>query len=194
MASREVVKAAAPDTERCVAALVMAFATDPLFRWMLPDSHRYLTSFTALTREFAATVIESESAYRSEDFAAAAFWLPPGVQPNRDATSAHLQAGIDEDRRDEVFATLQAIRASHPEETHWYLLLLGVDVSRQGMGYGSALLSRSLEAVDEAHLPAFLVSSSPRNLPLYERFGFESGGALTTGNAPPVWPMRRAAR
>ncbi len=69
---------------------------------------------------------------------------------------------------------LCSMGGSHPKEEHCYLQLLGADPACQGMGYGTAILQHSLKDVDEAHLPAFLVSSNARNQPLYERFGFAS--------------------
>ena len=56
------------------------------------------------------------------------------------------------------------------------------------------LLARSLEAVDAAHQAAYLESSNPRNVPLYERFGFQVVGTIQAGSSPPIYPMLRAAR
>jgi hypothetical protein len=41
---------------------------------------------------------------------------------------------------------------------------------------------------------AGLESSNPRNVPLYERLGFEVTGHLQVGGSPEVVTMRRAAR
>jgi hypothetical protein len=47
--------------------------------------------------------------------------------------------------------------------------------------------------VDETGLPAYLESSNPRNIPLYERFGFELLGVIQGGDFPPITPMLRSA-
>jgi ribosomal protein S18 acetylase RimI-like enzyme len=82
----------------------------------------------------------------------------------------------------------------HPKEPHWYLAMIGVDPSRQGQGLGAALLKATLAQVDEQGLPAYLESSNPANLPLYERHGFEVQGEIRPGDGPPIIPMLRPAR
>jgi len=194
MAGGQIVVATQDDVERCAAVLLLAFGNDPFVRWMFPEPERYLTCFGAMTRLFAGTAIGCGSAYLAEDSRAAALWLPPGAQTDRGAIDALMQAGIADERKQEVFGMLSLMGASHPEQDHYYLQLLGADPACQGMGYGSALLERSLNAVDEAHLPAFLVSSNARNQPLYERFGFRVTQTIQSGSSPGVWPMQRSAR
>ncbi|HEU0072520.1 MAG TPA: GNAT family N-acetyltransferase [Dehalococcoidia bacterium] len=194
MAGIQVVKATQDDIERCAAALLLAFSNDPFVRWMFPEPESYLTCFGAMLRLFAGTAIESGSAYVAEDSRAAAIWLPPGAQTDRGAIDALMQAGIAAERKQEVFGMLSLMGGSHPDQDHYYLQLLGADPACQGMGYGTALLERSLLAVDEAHLPAFLVSSNARNQPLYERFDFRVTQAIQSGSSPSVWPMLREAR
>ena len=82
----------------------------------------------------------------------------------------------------------------HPKEPHWYLPLLGVDPARQGQGLGSALLKHALAHCDAEGLPAYLESSNIKNVPLYERHGFEVLGVIQPGDFPPLYPMLRAAR
>jgi len=59
---------------------------------------------------------------------------------------------------------------------------------------GSRLMKHALLRIDEAGLPAYLESSNPRNIPLYERHGFEVMGEIQVGSSPVVTPMIRAAR
>jgi ribosomal protein S18 acetylase RimI-like enzyme len=82
----------------------------------------------------------------------------------------------------------------HPVKPHWYLPLIGVDPLAQGRGYGSALLRDALELIDREGQAAYLESTNPVNLPLYQRHGFEVVGIIRVGDAPPVIPMMRPAR
>jgi ribosomal protein S18 acetylase RimI-like enzyme len=82
----------------------------------------------------------------------------------------------------------------HPTEPHWYLPLIGVDVTKQSRGYGSALLRYALERCDRDRLTAYLEATSPLNRPLYERHGFEELGMIQEGSSPPMWPMHRKPR
>ena len=72
--------------------------------------------------------------------------------------------------------------------------MIGVDPAKQGAGYGSALLKHALERCDADDKLAYLESSSPKNLPLYERFGFERLGTIAVGSSPPLFPMLRKSR
>ena len=82
----------------------------------------------------------------------------------------------------------------HPEEPHWYLPLIGTDPARQGRGYGSALLGEALANCDRQTLPAYLEATSPRNVKLYERHGFEALGTIQEGSSPDITPMLRKPR
>ncbi len=79
------------------------------------------------------------------------------------------------------------------DQPHWHLPLIGVEPARQGQGHGSAMLRHALRWCDGARLPAYLESTTPGNIPLYERHGFEVIGEIRIGRCPPIFPMLRAA-
>ena len=54
------------------------------------------------------------------------------------------------------------------------------------------MLKHALSIIDEKGLPAFLESSNPANISLYERHGFEVVGRIQVGSSPAVQPMPRA--
>lgn len=182
------------DYDRSIAALVTAFVSDPFIRWMFPDARQFLTYFPQVLKFYGGRAFDSGSAYRSEDFGAAALWLPPGVSPDEEALGAVLQEGVDGELQEEVFAMLDQAGASHPEVSHWHLPVIGVDPRHQGRGYGSALLARGLEVCDLGHVAAYLEATNPANIPLYKRFGFEVVGEIQVGSSPAITPMFRAAR
>ena len=83
----------------------------------------------------------------------------------------------------------------HPSEPHYYLQFIGCRHRDQGRGIGSALLKQGTRLCDEAHLPAYLESSSALNVPLYQRHGFEVIHEQTLfDGGPKVWFMLRPAR
>ena len=55
-------------------------------------------------------------------------------------------------------------------------------------------MEHALIACDRDHAPAYLESSNPKNIPLYERHGFIVLGTIQVGTSPPIVPMLRAAR
>jgi ribosomal protein S18 acetylase RimI-like enzyme len=186
-----VVDAAVTDRPQTTAALVAAFTADPFIRWMLPDANQYLTYFPEVLRHFGGGAFDCGSAHRTSDFSGAALWLPPGVLPDEEALGGVMQAGVAPDLHDEVFGVLEQVGASHPDEEHWYLPTIGVDPRSQGIGHGSALLTHALATIDEQRVAAYLESTNPRNVPLYERFGFSVVGEIRAGSSPTVTPMFR---
>lgn len=194
MHSIATVPAGVTDYDRTTATLVAAFIADPFNRWLLPDSRQYLETFPRVVKYFAGGAFDNASAYRSDDFKAAALWLPPGVGPDEEALGEVMQEAIMPERQAEAFEVLEQMGGYHPAEPHWYLPLMGVEPMSQGKGYGSALLRHSLAVCDRDHVPAYLESSNPANIPLYERFGFERTARIQVGSSPVVTPMFRAAR
>ena len=82
----------------------------------------------------------------------------------------------------------------HPTEPHWYLPMIGVDPAHQGAGTGAALMTEALKAVDRDGVIAYLESSNPKNITLYQRHGFEVIGEIQSGSSPVLRPMLRKAR
>ena len=189
-----VVRAEAIDMERSIATLVTAFTLDPFIRWMLPEPRQYLVYFPQILKFFAGGAFDHASAYRTEDFSAAALWLPPGVDPDEESLGQVIQEAVAPERQEETFTVLEQVGASHPETEHWYLPSIGVDPLYQGKGYGSALMERGLEVCDRNHVAAYLESTNPMNIPLYQRFGYEIVGEIQEGSSPVLTLMFRAAR
>jgi ribosomal protein S18 acetylase RimI-like enzyme len=82
----------------------------------------------------------------------------------------------------------------HPSEPHWYLPLIGVVPAHRGKGVGDALMRHALAACDRDGLPAYLESTNPRNITLYERHGFERIASIQSGSSPIIVPMLRKPR
>ena len=189
------IKAAGASEERPVIdVLVLAFSADPAVRWTWPDPEQYLRHFPDFVRAFGGNAFARGSAYYIDGYAGAALWIPPNVHPDEDALTSLLQRTVAGQNRDDVFAVLEQMGRYHPSEAHWYLPLIGVDPFQQGKGYGSALMQHALHPCDRDHQLAYLESTNPRNIPLYERHGFELLGAIQVGTSPSIFPMLRKPR
>jgi ribosomal protein S18 acetylase RimI-like enzyme len=79
----------------------------------------------------------------------------------------------------------------YPNEPHWYLPLLGVDPLHHGKGFGSALIQQTIVLCDRGNKFAYVESSNPKNIPFYERHGFELLGTIQVNTSPPIFPMLR---
>jgi len=177
-----------------VSTIVAAFITDPFARFVWPSPHEYLRSGPLFIREFAGGSFERGSAYVSADFSGAALWLPPGVYPNGDALEKVVRDTAQPERLDEVLLTLQGMEQSHPQEPHWYLPVIGVEPNAQGRGLGGALMRHAVARCDQEGSLAYLESTNPRNISLYERHGFEAIGEIEVGACPAITPMLRTPR
>jgi len=194
MTTHDVRPARPTDEDELVDLLTLAFSKDPVWRWVYPEARSYLANFPPFARLFAEASVAAGAAFLSGQANGAALWLPPDARAD-DAQLARLfQETIDESRQPEVFGYFGKMEAFHPEETHWYLPITGVDPASQGQGHGGAMLRHALSRCDGAGLPAYLESSSPANVPLYERHGFEVVGEIRGDGAPTMIPMRRPAR
>jgi ribosomal protein S18 acetylase RimI-like enzyme len=176
--------------------IVAAFAADPLLRWIMPKADTYLTFAAAAFDNFGGGAFAAGSAYQAADFAGVALWIPPGHDDDEvDENVANLLAqAVAPERLEEVGAVLAAMQSFHPDTPCWYLPLIGVDPHHQGRGLGAELMKYALARCDEQGLPAYLESSNPANISLYERHGFEVIGRIQEGSSPPVHPMLRSAR
>ncbi len=179
------------DVDKAIDVIVLAFVADPIFRFAYPDAGQYLRYSPDVVRALCGGAFEHGTAFSVEDYLGAALWLPPNVHPDEDAVGELLQNTIPEQNQEDFFALFEQMGSFHPDEPHWYLPLIGVDPAHQLKGYGSALLERSLAECDRGNKLAYLDSTNPRNIPFYERHGFELLGTIQVGTSPPVSPMLR---
>jgi ribosomal protein S18 acetylase RimI-like enzyme len=186
--------AKASDEAAVVDVLTLAFSVDPAMRWLYPHPHQYITHFPSFVRAVGGKAFAHGSAYCVDGYAGTALWLPPDVHIDEEPLVALLQSTVAEHLHEEAYAVLGQMGSFHPKESHWYLPLIGVDPAHQGNGYGSALMQHALLPCDRDNRPAYLESSSPRNVPLYQRHGFEVLDTIQAGSSPPIFPMLRRAR
>jgi ribosomal protein S18 acetylase RimI-like enzyme len=185
---------AALDEDRAIAVLVLAFSSDPACRWTWPDPRQYIESFPTFVRALAGQAFGQGTAYCTRGYTGAALWLPPGINPDEDALAAMVRSTVAEDDQELLFSVMEQMGSYHPSEPHWYLPLIGVDPAQQGRGHGSELMRHALLACDRDGTPAYLESSNSKNIPLYERHGFELLGTIEVGASPPIFPMLRKPR
>lgn len=182
------------DEAVAISALTLAFSSDPAVRWTYPKSRQYLECFPAFVRAFAGKSFEHCAAHVLPGAAAAALWLPPGVEPDEDEVVDVLYRSVGDKERPDLFAMFEQMGRAHPSEPHWHLPLIGVDPAQQRKGHGSALLKAGLEICDRDRVPVYLEATNVESLPLYERHGFRLTGVIQAGASPQIFPMIRKAR
>nr|VFK64374.1 MAG: Acetyltransferase (GNAT) domain-containing protein [Candidatus Kentron sp. TC] len=182
------------DVPRAIAVMVLAFSADPIMRWLYPEPHAYLTQFPNFVRKFAGKAFDQGTAYHTEGFTGAALWRPPGVEPDKKEVVTLLQRTVPKALQSQVFSVFE--RASHyrPNEPYWHLSLIGVEASRQHSGLGSGLMEHVLAPCDRDKKFAYLNASNPKQIPFYERQGFEVLDTIQVASSPPLFPMLRKPR
>jgi len=182
------------DQARVFATLVLAFAADPVERWLYPEPQQYLSHFPRFLAAFGGRAFAERTVWSLGEFCAVALWLPPGTEADGDAITTLLTETVAADKHDDTFAVLGQMETAHPGYPHWYLPWFAVDIALQGKRLGSQLMERCLQIVDASHLLAYLETPNPRTISFYERHGFEVTGDAQAGTCPPVTFMLRAAR
>jgi ribosomal protein S18 acetylase RimI-like enzyme len=176
------------------ATIVLAFGADPAARWTWPRADVYQQSMSQASRAFSSKGFALGTAYEIGGFAGVALWLPPDVSADEEALASLMERTARAEIKRELAQVFERMASFHPREPHWYLPMIGVDPSRQGQRLGDKLMSHALARCDADGLPAYLESSNPRNIPFYERQGFEALGRIQVGSSPTIVPMLRKAR
>lgn len=186
------------DLSTLVDTLSDSFANDPILTWVMPEASVYPDFFGLITEEVylprGITHIEDQGR-------GAALWLPPGERfeiPPRWAMFSMI-ARLVLKRGPAPLARIRRQGAlfarHHPQEPHYYLQFIGCRQRDQGQGVGAALLKQGTRTCDEEGVPAYLESSNSRNVPLYQRHGFEViAEADIPGGGPRAWFMWREPR
>ena len=182
------------DIAAAIQVVRMGFATDPVARWVYPNITDYMTVFPDFINGMAGRAFQQSTAYIAAGNSGAALWLPPGVNSDEEILGNLVEETVSPSIRKDFDSFMEQMVANHPTEPHWYLPMIAVDPYRFGQGIGTSLMRFALEKCDEQNLPAYLESSNPRNITLYQRFGFEIVGLIRAGGSPPMFPMMRRPR
>lgn len=179
------------DRTKAIETLVLAFASDPQLRFLFPDPLQYQTYAFDFFKAFGGNAFEQDSAHQAAGFSGVALWLPPDTHPNEEDLVNLIHKSADSSKIPTVMAVLEQMEQYHPDGPHWHLPLIGVDPSKQGNGYGSALLQYGLKLIDRQGSIAYLENTNPANRSIYERHGFEELSVIQVDDAPPLFPMIR---
>lgn len=190
----DVFQVAGEDLQKFRDTMTLAFAEDPVGRYFWPQAAQHLEGWPRFVDAYCGSAFTDGTAWFSSNYSGGTAWLGPEGKQDEEALDALFTETLEPEKLEELEGVLGQIGELHPEEPHWYLPMIGVDPGYRGQGLGGKLLAHVLEMVDHDGLPAFLESSNPRNLGLYERHGFRNLGPLEIGGRPLMTPMLRPAQ
>lgn len=183
--------------------LARAFSDDPSVIYIEPENARrtkMLQVFYEVGTRYA--YLFGEAYTSAGHIEGAALWIAPGsgdFTPERMAAAGGNKSsavmGPEAFGRFMALVThMHGLRTAAMPSPHWYLNVLGVEPSRQGMGIGSQLIQPVLQRADESGLACYLETMKARNVAFYRQHGFEVvvEGSLEDGSR--YWTMRRHAR
>ena len=167
------IKPAGPRQVALVADILAdAFREDAVTAWISHDPQYPKWMWLLVT----PLLLPYNETYVTEDGSGAALWLPPGVQRDMLPGFDMLMDGLWRFGSGAFFRFFQfmsMLEKYHPKERHYYLFAIGVCCASRGRGVGSALLHHVLQKCDRQKVGAYLESSNPHNISLYQRHGFE---------------------
>ena len=187
------------DAERLGRAMSGAFADDSAsaYLWPDPDERR-----DALRWYYGVLVprvgFGGGRVYTADGGVGQSVWVRPG---HTVGLAAGVKAGaLGFPRRFGAAATwrlktltdtIDALRRDDAPPDHWYLLLLGVEPRAQGNRWGTRLMAPMFAEADRQRRAVYLETSTPSNVPYYERHGFRVVGERRVPRAHPYWGMAR---
>ncbi len=192
--------ARAADIPALAAMFGRAFAHDPGFNYLAGEGggrpERLALLWEGLLRYGSNHLSDT---FAEADLRGAALWIPPGRDQGSILDGLHMLPSVANltgwrgvPRFISAHNALHRLLAQRVPEPNYYLAVLGVEPGHQGRGIGSALMRPILERCDRDRLPATLETFTERNLPLYERHGFEVVLETTIqGMSIAAWLMRR---
>jgi GNAT superfamily N-acetyltransferase len=170
------------------AVIGRAYADDPLSSWIFADAPSRVDACAIWYGLFVETYARcAQVTWLADDQAVCLWHTPddPGLEwPDVPSIGGVLAALVGESGAERVGNALHPISDITPSEPHVYVNFLAVDPARQGRGAGGRAIAPALEAARAAGLGVRLESTNPRNLPFYERLGFQRHAELQLGNGP----------
>lgn len=163
--------------------LAEAFEHDPHFSFMLRNEDKRLARLGHGILSFIEhDWRENGVVYTNKQLSGAAVWTDPGKwqasssQQMRIARA--LKGVVTPAEAARLLYVLSFTEDKHNEieqsrGLHRYLAMLGVAPQWQGMGWADELMAPVLAECDAKGEAAYLESSTPQSIPLYERNGFE---------------------
>lgn len=194
--NRSVIRSvAASDRARVGALMTLAFARDPLLRWIYGESDRYLRYFDGFLDAYCGDAFATGGGACYADVGSGAvLWVSPLQLRNDDHLMTYLQGTASESRRDEVVRLFDLFGECHPHAPHYYITLLGRDPCALDKGVGAELMEAVSERCDREQVYAYGEATTAAHVRFYGRLGYELVDVVQFGTSPRFFPLIRAPR
>ncbi|QEM07799.1 GNAT family N-acetyltransferase [Mucilaginibacter rubeus] len=173
------------DRAHIISLLAKAFKDNQSVNYIVREDNDKAAHIQALMEYSFDMCFHYGEIYLSDDKSACALLLPPKCK-RTDMRSVWLDIklvfnAIGVSRIGIALKRENAIKEKQLKGNIQYLWFIGVDTTLQHRGIGSNLLNEILEKSDLEGMPVCLETSTLKNLPWYEKFGFEVYDKLNLG-------------
>ncbi|GIF71003.1 GNAT family N-acetyltransferase [Asanoa siamensis] len=179
-------QATAAHRQQVVETVVAAFDQDPAFRYFFRDP----VTRDAEAAEFAGHLFDMRvgpgTTWVVEGGLSLAMWdSPAGWSDNPEPKLTVSDDALA--RLDDYHRAVQGLFPRRPEP-FWYLGVLATHPSQAGRRFGRSVMKPGLAAAAAAGLPAYLETTNPANVALYERAGWRVSGSTHLDDLP-IWVL-----
>ena len=179
------------------ASLTEAFLEDPVISYLFEDEEYRPLLLSAFFANRLASRPDTDLLLLPFGYekSAAALWETPKKNSENDSSYSGVIAAtvavLGEQWITDRLLNLNPLFEAKPKTPHWYLAFIGTRPEERGKGLASVLIAEITKICDEEKIPAYLESSNPENVSLYENHGFKVTGEVTLKNGPTVPLMWR---
>ena len=167
-------------TSTVVNILVRGFLEDPSFCYVFPHPEKRLQALTALFPMFVTDGVQRGEVLMTPEEQGAIIWYPPETEID-EAEFAQTWEKVKSITAE--FGGLEAVqkieeiagkaKLAEIQQPHCEIRWLAILPEARGQGMGANLLLPVLNYADTKKVGCYLVSSNPRNLTFYQRYGFQ---------------------
>ena len=171
------VKAKQTDKNLVVDILTKSFENNQSVNYIAKQDEKRLTRIRSLMDYSFEVCYKFGDVFLSEDRKACALVLYPDKKKTTfksillDIKLILSCIGVENIKR--ALTRESKIKQLQPKELMYYLWFIGVDPKYQNEGIGSILLDEIIEDSEKKERPIYLETSTLKNLPWYQKFGFQ---------------------
>lgn len=171
------IKASLQDKAIVVELLTAAFINNKSVLYIVKNDTKLLQRTRKMMRYSFDKCLRSGEVFLSDDKKACALFVLPGKKKNSIVSVlADLDFIVSVSGISKLFKIIQRqkkINALHPARPFYYLWFLAVSPAVQGKGIGTVFFQELLQHFGEEGSMICLETSTLKNIPWYEKFGFK---------------------
>ena len=102
------------------ATLILAFAEDPVQRWLYPETERDLEGFPIFLSQTSAAAYDAGGVWHLGDSSAVAVWMPPDAHEVAEVLVSSLTQTVESYKHADLMAMLDRMSVLQPAAPHWH--------------------------------------------------------------------------